>query len=575
MKHIIQLLFISFSIAIAAQNTTHKIEERIGYKINIQEDTSYINFNRKVEPYSHSNFNNYIGTLGTPFQSHIYYERTTRTPLMFADIYDGYIVKISDLLFNVNNPTQANISIRGTLPYSLLHPAEGKIYSDLSINIHPQITIGGLGKFIYSNGNNGQHYNHVGNGAAWIRLEYERYSATLGAITNNIANRPDRYNNRKNGTNYNHNIYYFNNIFHIGPAKRLGAIDLSLSSKWENANRAFHKNQSVDSIAFASLRNTAAIIFNREFYNQLPFSFNYYLEHEYRFHANLINKKLTRDKMNDHHLHTGFSIYDARTYNNGTFHYNIDGDVYVCGLLTSEFNITTNFKRIFNIKAESLLINWFAGFHRDSNTKFLTRYDSDFINWNNDFSKFHRTDMGLYISLPKHNISLGTRFDNINRMVYYNNESKPMQLDNNTQIVAVDFKANIKFWKFNIENQLVYQHSSNKEAIPLPDFSIYSNLYFNGKIKNLNIQPGISITYYTPYYANIYNPITGIFSTQNKIKIGNTPELSIYLNANYKSLSFFVEWSHFNAQMFGGTLYSSPNEIQNSSRLQCGIQWRI
>ena len=62
--------------------------------------------------------------------------------------------------------------------------------------------------------------------------------------------------------------------------------------------------------------------------NALPFSLRYYFEHDYRYHANYMRSELTRPLMNDHHLHTGFVLFDARPVGEGTLKYDVAGDVY-------------------------------------------------------------------------------------------------------------------------------------------------------------------------------------------------------------------------------------------------------
>ena len=76
---------------------------------------------------------------------------------------------------------------------------------------------------------------------------------------------------------------------------------------------------------------------------------------------------------------------------------------------------------------------------------------------------------------------------------------------------------------FNFNTELTYQHSSNEEVLPLPDFNAYANIFLKFRIaKVLNTEIGVDAWYFTSYYAPDYLPALGQFVQQNqanKVKI--------------------------------------------------------
>jgi hypothetical protein len=55
--------------------------------------------------------------------------------------------------------------------------------------------------------------------------------------------------------------------------------------------------------------------------------------------------------------------------------------------------------------------------------------------------------------------------------------------------------------------------------------TIYYTNYF---LKALFLQTGITLNYFTKYFANDYNPVIGEFFIQDKKEIGNYPNLDFF-----------------------------------------------
>jgi hypothetical protein len=160
-------------------------------------------------------------------------------------------------------------------------------------------------------------------------------------------------------------------------------------------------------------------------------------------------------------------------------------------------------------------------------------------------------------------------------MIYFNNSGRPAQHDGTIQIVAVDLKADFKMEDVYWENQFIYQYTSNREILPLPDLSLYSNLYYYKAFRKWSFQAGVDIRYFTAFYANEFNPYTGIFHTQNSTKIGNYPELGVYTAFEVEGVKIFASCNNWNNGLFGGKYYAMLRAHDTNSRLSVGIKWDL
>jgi len=122
---------------------------------------------------------------------------------------------------------------------------------------------------------------------------------------------------------------------------------------------------------------------------------------------------------------------------------------------------------------------------------------------------------------------------------------------------------------------LVYQKTSNKDILPLPTFSIYSNNYYKNTFFNgaLGLQTGISVHYNTAFNAPAYMPSINQFILQNEKKLGDYPKVDIYFNFRIKRTRFFFKYEHVNASMGSKNYFSSLHYPINPSVFRYGLIW--
>ena len=126
--------------------------------------------------------------------------------------------------------------------------------------------------------------------------------------------------------------------------------------------------------------------------------------------------------------------------------------------------------------------------------------------------------------------------------------------------------------------EVTYQKTSNKDVLPLPDLSVYSNLYLLFHIaKILRVQLGGDVRYWTSYYAPDYSANIGQFAVQDaslqRVKVGNYPIVNVYLNMHLKRCRIYLAMNHVNAG--SGHYFWAPHYPVNPRNFHFGVSWNF
>ena len=95
----------------------------------------------------------------------------------------------------------------------------------------------------------------------------------------------------------------------------------------------------------------------------------------------------------------------------------------------------------------------------------------------------------------------------------------------------------------------------------------------------MDTQFGVDLKYFTKYNAPVLCPATGMFATQQEVKIGNYPWMSVYANFYVRSirLRFFAQYQHINHLfMTKSTEYlAMPDYPTNRDVFRAGLAWHF
>ena len=103
--------------------------------------------------------------------------------------------------------------------------------------------------------------------------------------------------------------------------------------------------------------------------------------------------------------------------------------------------------------------------------------------------------------------------------MYFNEKCMPVQHSGNVQVFSASLDQKLNLGILHWDNKITYQTASDESVIPMPNLSVYSNLYLSFKIaKVLDVQLGVDCDYYTKYKGLGYQPATMTFYNQNEIE---------------------------------------------------------
>ena len=154
------------------------------------------------------------------------------------------------------------------------------------------------------------------------------------------------------------------------------------------------------------------------------------------------------------------------------------------------------------------------------------------------------------------------------------------QCGDNIQVLGATLKHDLALGIFHWDNEITYQKSSNQDVLPLPDLTLYSNLYLKFKLakKVLSVELGADVRYFTKYYAPDYSPAIGQFYLQNpndRIEIGNYPIVNVYANLHLKHTRIYAMMYHVSEGMGNSMSFLAPHYPLNTMWFKFGLSWNF
>lgn len=205
-------------------------------------------------------------------------------------------------------------------------------------------------------------------------------------------------------------------------------------------------------------------------------------------------------------------------------------------------------------------------------------------NWNKNFAneKINTIDV---ITTTKW-VSLSAQASIFNDYLYFSNDDitavtqiiTPKQYNKTINYVSVKASKEIKYRKWALDNTILYQNVTQEDAIlNVPQLVTRNSLYYTDYLfkKALFLQTGITVNYFTQYYADDYNPVLSEFFTQQQNKIGATPLIDLFVNARIKQTRIFFKAEHLNSGFSKTNYYSAPNYPYRDFMIRFGLVWNF
>jgi hypothetical protein len=350
-----------------------------------------------------------------------------------------------------------------------------------------------------------------------------------------------------------------------------------------------------DKTRYYSLKNTFAISLLEGFNKWAKSGIKAFITSDLRHFT--LPDSIGTDSYNEHNLSIGGMINKTQ---GKTFHYNVIGETWLTGSDAGQLKLDATADLNFKLFGDTVTLAASGFLYRLNPTFYYRHYHSMHYWWdNNDLDKIIHSRIQGVFSYKKTRTTLRVAVDEIKNYTYFassytidknfNRLGNTVSVKQNSgaiNLITASLSQDFTLGPLNWENVITYQKSSNNDALPVPDFNIYSNLYLRFKIAHvLKCDFGTDVRYFTEYYAPDYSAALGQYTVQtntstttntdNRVKIGNYPIVNVYANFHLKHTRFFVMMSHINAGNGDKNYFLTPHYPLNGRILRIGLSWNF
>lgn len=254
--------------------------------------------------------------------------------------------------------------------------------------------------------------------------------------------------------------------------------------------------------------------------------------------------------------------------------YDLRGRVAVLGTDIGELKLEGNVTSMFELGKKPLSISAMAYIYNTKPNYSISRVYSKYFRWDENFGDTRKVFLGGRVEIPHTKTVLSVGVENIQNIIYFNEEKKAVQNGGSVQVFSARLDQNFRLGIFNWNNQIVFQTTTDETSIPLPAVSIYSNLFLQTKLaKVLTIQAGIDAHYHTDYKAPGYEPALMTFYNQRSTTVGGFPLSTVYVNAHLKKTRFFVMYYNVFQNAGNNGYFTVPHYPVNPTIFKWGLSW--
>ncbi len=580
-----------------ARMTLWRLDVRTGNRLPAESDTLLHNFQHSTLPDGYSTAMGFLGPLGSPAISKVFFDRGETETFLFNNAYSHYL----------KNPEKLNF-VNTRVPYSRLgyHRAgpkqtrEERLDARLTSNFGKSLNIGLDVDMINARGFYAEQsvkHNNFSLFGSYLSDRLEAHAMLhLGSITHfenggitderfitdpeavgesfTSLDIPVRFSDTWNTLKQNH--YFLSGRYNLGyrelpedslhkkpgafvPVASVGFTThltqqhrrfLSYDTAYVNVegiqmqqidrfySNRYYEGAVDDSIHFTSLKNSVSLSLREGFKEWVKFGLSAFLEYDLRNYA-------MRDTVGEgyvSHRESAVTLGGVLNKQQGEhLLFNLRADLGVLGANLGEFRAMGDVETGFDLAGKRTILTAEA-YLKNLRPKYLQEhYYSKYFRWNHDLGDIRRVYVGGKLYIPFTHTTLSVGVENLQNHIYYGSDKIITQEGGNIQVLTARIDQKLRLGIFNWDNQVVYQTSSNQEVLPLPMLNLYSNIYLKAKIVNeLTLQLGVDAHYHSSYYAPGYEPALLHFYNQRERKIGDYPIATVYANMHLKQTRFFL-----------------------------------
>lgn len=202
------------------------------------------------------------------------------------------------------------------------------------------------------------------------------------------------------------------------------------------------------------------------------------------------------------------------------------------------------------------------------------------FSWDNDFAKTSTTKIQGSVDIPYWKLRLDVGYALLANNIYYDSTAVVRQNAKAMSILSASLRKEFVFGPLHLDNRILFQLSSDQQAVPLPLLALNLKYYFQFPVKKnvMDMQVGVNGYWNTEWKTPGYNPNLGVFYNQQKNTYNNGPFFDIFLNVQWKRATIFIKyqnvgngWPMKNADYFSADRYIVTQS--GLPGLKVGIFW--
>lgn len=629
-----------------------KIDERLGNIFETPVDTiqhAFQNTNDTGGPTGHYT---YLGNLGAPRISHVFFERKETSQFFFTDPYDFTVRRPEDIVYtNTKSPfTNLTYYKQGDGRYG-----EERFKAYFAVNVNKRLGFGLDIDYTYGRGKYTSQSTALFNGNLFAYYRGDNYDMHFSFINENLkvaengGIADDRYithplemaEGRKTYATYDipinlNDIWNKNTGYHAFLTHRynlgfyrdvtqendtvtrtvfvpvtsfIHTVKMDMNRRKyisydKEQNQTYFQNNylgndSTDVTKHFSIKNTVGISLREGFNKWAKAGLTAFMSFEHRRFTltdtldGTAGRRIPTD-YKENILSVGGQLIKEQ---GKTIHYNVLGEVALIGEDAGQFSVEGQGDLNFRLFGDTVRLEANAYIKNLNPTFYFRHFHSKHYWWDNeDLSKIMRTRIEGKLNIDRWRTQLKVGVENIKNYTYLDNTSIKItdkqnevsfknniavrQHSGNIQVFNAALRQDFKLGILHLDNEVVYQKSSNQQVLPLPDLVLYHNLYIQfGLAKRvLNIELGADVRYFTQYYAPDYAPAIGQFYLQNpetRFKLGGYPLVNAYLNLHLKRTRIFVQMYNLIQGTGEKSYFLAPHYPLNPRILKVGLSWNF
>lgn len=629
-----------------------KIDERLGNIFETPVDTiqhAFQNTNDTGGPTGHYT---YLGNLGAPRISHVFFERKETSQFFFTDPYDFTVRRPEDIVYtNTKSPfTNLTYYKQGDGRYG-----EERFKAYFAVNVNKRLGFGFDIDYTYGRGKYTSQSTALFNGNLFAYYRGDNYDMHFSFINENLkvaengGIADDRYithplemaEGRKTYATYDipinlNDIWNKNTGYHAFLTHRynlgfyrdvtqendtvtrtvfvpvtsfIHTVKMDMNRRKyisydKEQNQTYFQNNylgndSTDVTKHFSIKNTVGISLREGFNKWAKAGLTAFMSFEHRrFTLTDTLDGTAGRRIPTNHKENILSVGGQLIKEQGkTIHYNVLGEVALIGEDAGQFSVEGQGDLNFRLFGDTVRLEANAYIKNLNPTFYFRHFHSKHYWWDNeDLSKIMRTRIEGKLNIDRWRTQLKVGVENIKNYTYLDNTSIKItdkqnevsfknniavrQHSGNIQVFNAALRQDFKLGILHLDNEVVYQKSSNQQVLPLPDLVLYHNLYIQfGLAKRvLNIELGADVRYFTQYYAPDYAPAIEQFYLQNpetRFKLGGYPLVNAYLNLHLKRTRIFVQMYNLIQGTGEKSYFLAPHYPLNPRILKVGLSWNF